>query len=697
MSDLHTPSSAESSPRATARPATWFIAAVSALLALVWVADTIAAGPKYGGQDDDGLTKEEILERVPEEPDILINVRGYDLPSTHDLVTLGNRATPALVNCLVNNLDDYARSICANVLVSTRDARAIEPLIAALDDPDSTVQGYAIEALSQIEARNATDKLIEIMKSDFISGYKRRDAIRALGRSGDPKAIEPLFEHFRAEWDVSTQEALWDMRRQLSDEQRKALILDPLRDWDDVNSSVLSFSVERAGDLELSEARSYLTDYYKEAGYNTRNRIIYNLGRIGDKDAVPFVEEQIDHTGEARLLNNVTFALERLGVDVVPILEKTVTDERAYIRYNAAFVAGDLELEALVPLLSTAVKEDINDIMRSESAVALGRIGSKDAIPALEAAAKEENKIVRRDAIWALLQIDYDAYRERALQEVRDTETSSVRDKLINALADRAEPAIVSEIMLMLDPLNYSDRNIGIRFLDHFETMSNAEALAWLLRIAGTGNHDAYRLLARFADKRTEFLIENWFAQPRGEAEQIMRALARLGSKERKEMARKYFEEEGSSEQLYAAFYYAALGDPDGMDVLLTALEVAPVYLKRIVAIILTELDYTKMDGAQARLEALLEHPDVYVRLYAARPLAHRGFESGKKHLWSELEKKIPFIRDETLSIVRRLPSDILTPLLEGWIKKADPMLAMSLEPILERSRERQTDAAGER
>ena len=118
------------------------------------------------------------------------------------------------------------------------------------------------------------------------------------------------------------------------------------------------------------------------------------------------------------------------------------------------------------------------------------------------------------------------------------------------------------------------------------------------------------------------------------------------------------------------------------MDVLLTALEVAPLEFKKTVAIILTELDYTVFEGANESLVSLMSHRDVYVRLYAARPMAHRGLAAGIDLLRGELDKKIPFIRDEVLSIVGQLPAVEREVVLASWIADADPMLKRDLEAM---------------
>lgn len=320
---------------------------VIALTLLVGLGEGLA---RVLDRDGESLSREEVLQRLAEEPDFLINLDPSDFPATSDVALLGNRATPALVNCLVHNLDRYARQNCVFNLIATRDSRAIEPLIIALDDPDDGVQGLAVKALSRIEARPATPRLIAFLKEDDTDEYFRHRVASALGRSGDPDALTPLIDYYNTTLEGRPQSALWDMRRQLTQGQLEDFVIRPFSvayhpDKDQrqsVGGDVFRFAVERAGDLKITAATPFLIQHYRNASSSLRNRIIYNLGRIGDPSAVPFLQGLVDTKGEARLLNNTIFALQRLGQDVVPLIRTAIKDPRAYIRYNAAFVAGDL-------------------------------------------------------------------------------------------------------------------------------------------------------------------------------------------------------------------------------------------------------------------------------------------------------------------------------------------------------------------
>ena len=655
-------------------------AAACALLFLV------AFSEAWGGSTSD--RRAEVLQGMPEDPDLLINLSPWEMPSTSDMVQLGRAITPALSNGLINNMDPEVRRICAVVLSSTRDPAALQSLLDALEDPNYRVQTQAISALSSLEGRQATPALLQMLAKPRVPSYVKDEVVYALGRRGDPAAVMPLMKHFLETWDPAAQQALWDLRRHLSSGQRSQLVVAPLKDRNPerVPWEVLEFSIDKAGTLKLRPATAPLRKL-ADARPEQQNKIIWALGMIGDRSSVPYLAGLLDKSADARLLNNVVFALDRLGEDTEPFLAQALKDRRAYIRFNAAFVAGDLGNEALVDELISGLG-DPNDYVRSEVAVALGRIGSLAAIPALETAAEEDNPIVRRDALLALAAIDYGRYRDRVVDELVTSEMASVRDKAVRFLAQQHDTELVSHVLATLSPMGYSDQAVGLMLLDGYDRLDNPDATAFLVRVAagGSDRHRALRILARHRDERARFLLRQWLTQPAGAQDQLLRAMALMGDSDSRTHAEYWRDQPRVRSQLYASFLLASLGEAAAADQLLQAVEDSPPELKRVAATLLTELDLQSIDGLEDRLAGLLEHEDVYVRLYAARALAQQGDPRAFALLHEELDKKVPFVRDEVLDITERTPPLHRDPVVEDWLGGADTMLRLDLERILGQS-----------
>ena len=80
----------------------------------------------------------------------------------------------------------YDRAVVAAALGDIADPRAVEPLIAALNDPDSSVSDHAAVALGDIGDPRAVKPLIDALDSNVRS--KATEALEKIG----PSAVEPL-------------------------------------------------------------------------------------------------------------------------------------------------------------------------------------------------------------------------------------------------------------------------------------------------------------------------------------------------------------------------------------------------------------------------------------------------------------------------------------------------------------------------
>jgi HEAT repeat protein len=296
---------------------------------------------------------------------------------------------------------------------------------------------------------------------------------------------------------------------------------------------------------------------------------------------------------------------------------------------------------------------------------------------------------VRRDALLALASADYVNSRDRVVAELLPSEVPAVRERAGRFLADRADAQIVAPVLAALDPEVWEDQALGVSFLGQFDRLEDPAATAWLLRVAANGSnrHEALVLLARFADQRARFALTQWLTSPSGEQDQLLRAVGRYKDQGSAALARRWLEDpEAVRSQLYAAFALAALGEAVGTDRLLTALADGPPELKRVAAQLFTELDLAQHPGARERLLAMLDDADVYVRLYAARALAQGGEARAFARLEAELQKRIPFIRDEVLDIVERAPRAHAKPVIERWMGTSGPLLRAELQRILDRT-----------
>jgi HEAT repeat protein len=107
---------------------------------------------------------------------------------------MGERARPAFP-FLLRLLQDPDRKVRWGVpwiLASLRDRRAVEPLIAALDDTDTFVAGSAALTLSEFSDPRVLPALLDVLRSPRRPADLRKDAATGLGHTGDPRAIDAI-------------------------------------------------------------------------------------------------------------------------------------------------------------------------------------------------------------------------------------------------------------------------------------------------------------------------------------------------------------------------------------------------------------------------------------------------------------------------------------------------------------------------
>ena len=135
------------------------------------------------------------------------------------LCRIGKPAVPALVNGLKHD-DIVVRRRAAQILGQIQDPRAIEPLIAVLDDMDRELTGAATTALGHL-APAAVEPLLRTLAEG--SAQQRQYAAGALGATKDMRAVEPLLIALQAQDPLLQKWAAHALSNNLTDESKATL------------------------------------------------------------------------------------------------------------------------------------------------------------------------------------------------------------------------------------------------------------------------------------------------------------------------------------------------------------------------------------------------------------------------------------------------------------------------------------------
>ncbi len=108
--------------------------------------------------------------------------------ASNALVKIGNTSVEPLIVALKDE-NMIVRRNAAKALGEMKDARAVEPLIATLKDEDATVRWQAAKALGEMKDARAIEPLVSTLKDD--NPIVRWHAANALENIGAP-SVEPL-------------------------------------------------------------------------------------------------------------------------------------------------------------------------------------------------------------------------------------------------------------------------------------------------------------------------------------------------------------------------------------------------------------------------------------------------------------------------------------------------------------------------
>jgi HEAT repeat protein len=432
---------------------------VIAALALQPAAGVLWKAHEAGAQDEEDESPQQarkrVLAAIPRDPAVLINVTGREMPSSPDILNLGKRGTRALERCLSDNVDADIRRTCAILLGRLGDRRALPTLQTALADWEAPVRNQVVQALRLIPDRSSYEPLVKLYERKDEEPSNRAAILAALGSLGDPRALPLLRSELRRKPAPDQPDlrpdafaALWASRHLMAPSTLVADVITALRSD---NKALVTSATVSAAELRSPQLVPALIPLLEVPDSPIRNKAVYALGRIGDKTATQALLARLPHVREARMLNNIAFALERLDSRAFyPAIQQLIEHKQAVIRMNAAFVVGDVHRPEGLPLLRKAL-EDPSDYVKTSAVVALGKLDDPAAIPLLEPFVANPNLSIRQEAIYAIYELSGRKRSDLVFGNLFQSRNNVVQRRAAIELAKAGDPRVHDYLLQCLE------------------------------------------------------------------------------------------------------------------------------------------------------------------------------------------------------------------------------------------------------
>jgi HEAT repeat protein len=371
---------------------------------------------------------------------------------------------------------------------------AVPLLIKAIEHRNEYIRRRAIEALGRIGDPSAIDPLIQAMREQ----KDRNITVRALGEIGDPRAVEPIIQMGNTHW----------------------------------NGATVAQALAKIGD---PRAVPYLIKMLKHDGWSARKNAVIALSKIEDRRAIlPLIEILDDESRWVR--QSVAIALGELGDKraVKPLIEVLKDDSRED-RWIVARSLGEIgDSRAITPLMQALHDKEV----RSKALIALRQLGvsieteSSKKQPLLSAEVGQFIKENRESIDWDLVRASL-AIPVRAEYYIRAWEDQSsilankaLREVMAETLSEMGDPAIEPLIQRLGAKDKYIRQGVaeslgavGEKTEDPQKGRRIARHLWWRLTDTVDVADVAWEALARVVSRLTELQVAapgatSWLFEP---------------------------------------------------------------------------------------------------------------------------------------------------------------------------------------
>ena len=347
---------------------------------------------------------------------------------------------------LLQDADKDVRACAVIALGKIGDPRAVEPLILMLKDPDWEVRDDVPIALARLADRRASKALIEAFKDE--DRDVRGDSAWALSQIKDPNVTTRLIELLN-DPDANVRQCA----AMALDGARGTPVVEALCEAVlDTDSGVRHYAVRALGETKDSAALGPLSlALGLENDVGTRELILDALSGCG-----ALTTQQIKPQKKKDILDRAEVA--KVGTKIKKkrhsdLLVKALDSHDRHLRRDAVRALGHLRDRKSLEHLITALGDSDGGV-RVSAAYALGKLADRASTGQLVQALRDEDYEVREAAAYALGRVK-DGRAVGPLVETLKDPVEGVRDKAMESLRWMPATAVTPVVALLSSEVNF--------------------------------------------------------------------------------------------------------------------------------------------------------------------------------------------------------------------------------------------------